>query len=97
MTYEPESNLIKYGAKNMLDDYKASLRLKEKNKSKKKSKKSGYYSKVMSDDVYYCNYSNRVICDDNDSDKQQAYSNIQVTHRYPPLSTPLPPSPAAAP
>ena len=59
MTYEPESNLVKYGAQKLLSEYKASLRLKEKNNSKSKSKKSGYYSKVCNDDVYYCNYPKR--------------------------------------
>ncbi len=42
MTYEPERNLVKYGATKMLSEYKASVRLRDKTKSKNKGKKSGY-------------------------------------------------------
>ena len=69
--------MVKYGAQKLLSEYKASLRLKEKNNSKSKSKKSGYYSKVCNDNVYYCNYSNRVICDDNDIETVKYLINRQ--------------------
>ena len=80
MTYEPGINLTKYGAKNMVDQYEAGLRLKNKQKStskKKGNKKSGYHSKIVDKSVYYCTYSNSVIYKDTYEDAVKYLINKQ--------------------
>ena len=80
-TYEPVKHLEKYGASESIEEYKASIKLKAseakakklaeseaKHGSKKKAPKLKHSKENHVSEVRYCNYTNKVIMNDNDEE-----------------------------